>query len=78
MNDEDSGNVGYWALDSYNKQIQVWDMHDGTFYAAVQYEGKWNTFATALSPGAGVAQTKDAFGTFQGGYEATFTRHVEP
>jgi hypothetical protein len=29
-------------------------------------------------PGTGVAQTKDAFGTFQGGYEATFTGTLNP
>ena len=32
-NDEDSGNVGYWALDNYNKHVQVWQAPDGTFYA---------------------------------------------
>ena len=28
-NDEDSGNAGYWALDSYNKQLQVWQTFAG-------------------------------------------------
>jgi hypothetical protein len=72
-NDEDSGNVGYWALDDYNKHVKVWQIPDGTFYAVVGYTGKWQTFAGALSPGAGVAQSKDAFGTYQGGYTATFS-----
>jgi hypothetical protein len=71
-NDEDSGNVGYWALDSYNKQLQVWKVPDGSFYAIGKYEGKWQTFAGAMSPGAGVVLTKDGSGTFKGGYVATF------
>jgi len=74
-NDEDSGNLGYWALDNYNRHIQVWqDPTEPTmFYAVARYDGKWKTFAGALSPGAGVEQSKDAFGTFHGGYLATFT-----
>lgn len=72
-NDEDSGNVGYWALDNYNKNLKVWQVPDGSFYAVVRYNGNWNTFAGALSPGLGIAESKDASGTFQGGYVATFT-----
>src|SRR3989344_8667242 len=65
-NDEDSGNVGYWALDNYNKQVQVWQVSDGTFYAVARYAGDWQTFAGAKSPGAGTVQGNDASGTFQG------------
>ena len=72
-NDEDSGNVGYWALESYNKHIQVWQTPDGTFYAVARYTGKWQTFAGALSPGSGLAESSDASGTLEGGYIATFT-----
>ena len=72
-NDEDSGNVGYWALDNYNKSVKVWQVPDGSFYAVAKYEGKWNTVAGALSPGAGTAFTQDGSGTFHGGYIATFT-----
>jgi hypothetical protein len=73
VNDEDSGNVGYWALGSYNKSVQVWMTADNNCYATVRYEGKWQTFTGALSPGAGVLETKDVSGTFEGGYTATFT-----
>ncbi len=73
INDEDSGNVGYWALDNYKKHLQVWKVPDGTFYAVARYVGKWRTFETALSPGTGTPEEKDASGTFQGGYIATFT-----
>lgn len=74
VNDEDSGFVGYWALDSYNKHVQVWqDPIDKTlFYAVVRYAGQWTTYAGALSPGFGVLQTSDGSGTFEGGYVATF------
>jgi hypothetical protein len=77
-NDEDSGFVGYWALDSYNKKVQVWQVPDGSFYAVVRYEGKWTTFAGALSPEVGALEVSDATGTFQGGYIATFTGAVNP
>jgi len=77
-NDEDSGNVGYWALDNYNKQVQVWQVPDGSFYAVARYEGKWQTFEGALSPGLGEPQSSDASGTFEGGYTATFTGTFTP
>jgi hypothetical protein len=73
VNDEDSGNAGYWALDDYTRLLQVWKTPDGSFYAIAKYLGVWKTFAGALSPGAGVVQTKDGRGTFEGGYTATFT-----
>lgn len=73
INDEDSGNVGYWALEDYNRQLQVWQVPDGSFYAVGKYNGKWQTFEKALSPGTGAVQSKDASGTMQGGYVATFT-----
>ncbi len=78
INDEDSGIVGYWALVSYTKHVQVWEVPDGSCYAVGRYTGKWQTFAGALSPGDGVIQSKDASGTFQGGYAGTFTGALSP
>ena len=74
-NDEDSGVLGYWAIDNYNKHVQVYqNPSDATsFYAIASYAGKWNTFAGALSPATGTSESMDATGTSQGGYEATFT-----
>ena len=73
-NDEDTKvSGGYWALDNYNKSVQVWQVPGGSFYAIARYEGKWNTFAGALSPQNDVPFTKDGSGTFHGGYIATFT-----
>ncbi len=73
INDEDSGNVGYWAIDNYNKHVKVWKLPDGTFYARASYEGKWKTFKGVPSPGAGISASRDASGEFEGGYTATFT-----
>jgi hypothetical protein len=72
-NDEDSGMVGYWALDSYVKTVQVWKTPEGTYYADVKYVGTWQTFKGALSPEKGVLQAKDGTGMMNGGYTATFT-----
>lgn len=76
-NDEDSGNVGYWALDNYSKTVKVY-AYPGTigstqFYVVASYSGSWTTFKGALSPGAGVTEGADASGTFKGGYVAEFT-----
>lgn len=74
VNDEDSGSVGYWALDSYNKSLQVWQGPDKvTFYVVGRYTGSWQTFAGALSPGFGTVEPGDFSGQFEGGYVATFT-----
>ena len=70
--DEDSGNVGYWALDNYTKHVQVWQTPDSKYYTVARYVGKWKTFKGAKSPGAGVTQQEDATGSMRGGYTATF------
>jgi hypothetical protein len=72
--DEDSGFVGYWALDDYTKHIQVWEDPSGTeFYVAVLYQGTWHTFAGARSPEAGITELSDGTGSIKGGYIATMT-----
>ena len=68
--DADSGQGGnYWALDSYMKHVQVWDMTDGTFCVQVKYNG---SFVTVLGRGPG--NTGDVAagvtGTMEGGYSA--------
>ncbi|MDE1798323.1 MAG: hypothetical protein KGH63_02875 [Candidatus Micrarchaeota archaeon] len=72
VNDEDSGIGSYWALDRYTKHVKVWQLPDGSYYAVVDYDGTWNTFAGALSPAGTVSETRDAQGTMHGGYAATF------
>lgn len=77
-NDEDSGFVGYWALDNYNKKVQVWQAPDNSFYAVVRYAGSFQTFAGALSPQHGSIEGSNASGTFEGGYVATFNGIFAP
>ena len=72
-NDEDTGFVGYWALDSYTKTIDLWQTSPGNFYALVTYSGTWETFAGALSPQNGVNEPFGGSGPMNGGYIWTFT-----
>jgi len=73
INDEDSGFVGYWALDHYAKNIQVWQTGAGSYCAFITYDGGWHTFSGALSPQNGVTESRDAAGNMNGFLEFTFT-----
>ncbi|MDV3243919.1 MAG: hypothetical protein LYZ66_01940 [Nitrososphaerales archaeon] len=73
INDEDSGFVGYWALDHYTKHVQVWNTGGENHYAFIAYDGGYKTFAGALSPQNGVTETRDIAGNFNGFLEFTFT-----
>ncbi len=77
-NSVDSGIVGYWALISYTRTIQVWETPEGDFYAIDSDNGKWYTFEGALSPFSGTEQTKDSSGTFHGGYVMMITGTFNP
>ncbi len=72
-NDEDSGNLGYWALDNYQKHITVWQTGPNTFNANVTYAGTWQTFAGTLSPGNGVIEPVNGNGVFVATYDSVFT-----
>lgn len=78
-NDEDSGFVGYWAIDNINRLVQVWQ--DPTtptnFYVFANYAGSFTTFAGACSPMTGATETATASGTFQGGYFGMFSDSVD-
>ncbi|MCL4364417.1 hypothetical protein M1328_04225, partial [Patescibacteria group bacterium] len=63
----------FFALDNYNKQMQVWKVPDGSYYVVARYDGRWNTFAGTLSPENGTVEGSDASGTMHGGYAGTFT-----
>jgi hypothetical protein len=79
INDEDSGNVGYWALEDLTKTITVWATSTPNNYVAhVGYSGPFCTFAGAKSPGAGVTQPSDGCGTMVGALDATFTSPTGP
>jgi hypothetical protein len=42
-NAEDSGLLGYWALDNYTKEVQAWQVAPGKFTFEVRYVGTWRT-----------------------------------
>lgn len=79
-NDSDSGLAGdWWALDSYQKLVQVWQESDGSYCAVVHYAGTFTTLAGQESPGESVAQLPGGFtGTMVGGYTATFPYTMNP
>ena len=74
-NDSDSGLGGdWWALDNYQKLVQVWQQADGTYCAVVHYAGQFTTIAGQESPGMNVAPLAGGFtGSMAGGYTATFS-----
>lgn len=75
-NDEDSGLVGYWALDDFQQSNIVWEnptTNPPTFCALLQYSGEWQTFQGALSPETGATQASDGSGPLTGGIVAYFT-----
>ena len=77
---QDAGAVGYWALTSYVRRLQVWAVPAAArasahthFIAIARDKGTWATWARgSLSPQNGVRQRHDDHGTFQGGFVATF------
>jgi hypothetical protein len=81
-NDEDSGFCGYWALDNYNHQVQIWQAPDGTFYVVARYQGTFTTFAGAVSPASSppscTTESTMATGTFEGGYTAVIAGTLNP
>jgi hypothetical protein len=74
-NDEDSGFVGYWALDNYRRTLVVWQNSQtpNQFCVFSQYNGTWTTFKGALSPENGVAEPQDGEGKLAGGRVAIIT-----
>ena len=72
-NDEDTGLVGYWALDNYTKTVTLWNIGGGVYAVNVTYSGTWCTFAGAKSPSAGTIEPTNECGLMTGGYDGTLT-----
>lgn len=73
-NDADSGEAGnYWAFDTIERHIQVWQVSDGKYCATVDYEGRFRAIAGQRSPGNTGVLTGSEKGTFEGGYRADIT-----
>jgi hypothetical protein len=64
-NDEDSGYVGYWALDDYSNTLYVWNV-SGTYYFIQSFQGTFHSPKGALSPGNGVEELANVQGSFNG------------
>jgi hypothetical protein len=73
QNDEDTGLIGYWALDNYVKTVQVWSLGSDQYEAISTYSGTFTTYAGAKSPQNGVTEPTTETGTMYGEYVATFT-----
>ncbi len=72
-NDEDTGLQGYWALDTYEKTVQVWSLGSDQYEVVATYSGTFTTFHGALSPMTGTVEPATETGTLHGEYIATFT-----
>ena len=77
INQEDSGNVGYWALDNGVASIMVWQVPDGSFYTIVRPFATFTTFAGVPSPNCNAnglpLEKGTGTGTFGGWVTLTFT-----
>jgi hypothetical protein len=80
-NDEDSGVLGYWALDYYHVSLNVWFIKNtvggytaNSYYALKAYSNAVFVSANgAVSPQNGYTENDSAFGTWSGAYNATLT-----
>jgi hypothetical protein len=73
-NDADSGQAGnYWAFDTYQRSIKMFDNHNGTYCAEVRYTGAANAVAGQRSPGNTGFLNGHEDAVMRGGYQATIT-----
>ena len=73
VNDIDSAvGGGFWATDTYNRHIQVWEVAPGTFCAVVRYTGQFVTDDGPSPQGTDIDGIAAGItGTFEGGYRST-------
>ena len=76
-NDADSGFGGYWALDSYNKTVKVYQVGETAFCAIVKYQGSFVTSAGTSPSGVGTVGA-GVKGTMEGGYQGVITGTLNP
>ena len=76
-NDEDTGIYGYWALDNYEVDLQVWSLGSNQYQFIATYIGTFTTFNGDLSPQTGtteiISSPNGATGTLKGQIIGTFT-----
>jgi hypothetical protein len=74
LNTVDSGEAGnYWAYDTINRSVQVWQQTNGSFCAEIRDKGKFDSQLNQESPGDTGLLSGDEDGTFQGGYVLNVT-----
>lgn len=77
INQEDSGSVGYWALDNGVSSVKVWQVPDGSFYTILRPFATFTTFAGVPSPNCDAngrpLEKGTGTGTFSGWIVFTFT-----
>lgn len=74
INDPDSSITGHdWAIDSFNKHVQVWQTGTDSFCAVVHYEGKFTTVSGNSPQNTDPNISAGITGNSEGGYRATFT-----
>jgi hypothetical protein len=75
VNDADSGFAGNWALDSFVRHIQVWQIgkNSGAFCALVTYEGNAAAVAGAIGPAGTGTIGSGVSAVMKGGSRSVFT-----
>jgi hypothetical protein len=74
VNDADSGQFGngYWALDTFSQNVQIYSLSGGGYVAFIDYVGIWQTWAGVYSPAADVQEGAGGSGPMLFSYAATF------
>jgi hypothetical protein len=73
INDEDSGLVGYWAMDRFVRTFTVYLLPNGSYVAFSSYSGVFMTPQAALSPQKQTPEPQSGFGSLKGCLIAKFT-----
>lgn len=79
INDLDSSVTGHnWAIDSFNKHVQVWQTGTNSFCAIARYEGSFTTLTGNSPQNTDPSIPAGITGTSEGGYRALFTGTLNP
>ncbi|MGH2535490.1 MAG: hypothetical protein ACRDJW_24790 [Thermomicrobiales bacterium] len=74
VNDDDSGvGIAAWAIDNYNRHIQVWELEDGVYCAILQYHGQFISVGGTPGPAGTGTLSAGVTGTIHGGARIIFS-----
>ena len=73
--DPDSGNVGDWATDTFDRHMQIWQAADGSYCARADDSGTFTSYGapSGISPDSGAALPEVVTGSFTGYTYGTVT-----